>query len=263
VSVLVDAGGRAMSADRILRISWRRVGGLALRAYLCLFLAGCAGTAPPPTIDEVRAMQTRTLDEDVETLVKATISVLQDLGYTVDMIQTDVGLITASRRTDSEQAAVQAEPEAEKKDGAPTWLVVLSVILVVGIVIMVVAALSDDDEDKDKDKSADQDKEETRSRDSEEHKKKHDGESQDTGTSSPELYVALDEDPEATVYEYRVTVNLDPLQEGPSCQVRVSCEATCYQGGSMVEAGPVHAPAFYKQFFTGLNESLLREAPTK
>lgn len=242
-----------MAANPLARIPWRLVGGIALRCYLCLFLAGCAGTAPRPTLDDVRRMETRVLDADVETLLKAAIGALQDLGYTVEVIQTDVGLITASRRSETEEPAVQLEPADENpeedRDGPPTWAVIVGIVLVVGLVILVVNALSgDDDEDQ---QSCERTR--TRSRDNEAQ--------QESDTSSPEFDLALAGSSGATVYEYRVTVNLDPLQPGSGTRVRVSCEGTTYEGGRMAKAGPVHDPVFYEQFFAGLDESLHRLRP--
>ena len=78
--------------------------GLSLRIYLITFL-GCAAPRPPaPPTAVARAMETRTITADSEKVIKASINVLQDLSYTVDVINVEMGLLTASRTTQGQQA---------------------------------------------------------------------------------------------------------------------------------------------------------------
>ena len=77
---------------------------LTLRLYLISFIAGCAPTKPPATVAEARSMETRTVDAEYNQVLKASLNVLQDLYYSVDVVEADFGLIQASRHTEGKQA---------------------------------------------------------------------------------------------------------------------------------------------------------------
>jgi hypothetical protein len=178
---------------------------------------------------EARSMETRTVGRGFEETLNASVNVLQDQGYTLDTVDADVGLITASRRTESEQGEIFEEAE---DGGAPVWAKVVGVVLVVGLVVMVASAFSDEDDGCgccDCDDDVDY-----------------------------HYYSCDDADDWATVYEYRVTVNFHEENEAYT-RVRVSCQGTRYEGGKMVAAGPVHDPGFFHRFFAGLDNALALE----
>ena len=64
-----------------------------------LFVVSCGSSAPPPTTAVKRAIETRQYDMDFDTLMKGSIGVLQDLGYTIDVLNDNYGLITATKQT--------------------------------------------------------------------------------------------------------------------------------------------------------------------
>ncbi len=78
----------------------------ALVAYLSISIIGC--TAPQPTVKPpttiARAMETRTFSKDMKTVLKAAINALQDMDYTINVLNSDVGLITASRTTEQKKS---------------------------------------------------------------------------------------------------------------------------------------------------------------
>lgn len=83
----------------------RRVVG-ALIAFAVL--AGCEQTIPPEALAlnqvsvEKRAMQTRFFEtEDEARLLSASVAVLQDLGYTLEESETDLGVLLASADRDA------------------------------------------------------------------------------------------------------------------------------------------------------------------
>ena len=59
-----------------------------------------------PSTAVSRTLQTRGFPTDVKTTLKASINALQDLDYTIDVLNSDVGLITASRTTEEKKAEV-------------------------------------------------------------------------------------------------------------------------------------------------------------
>ncbi len=90
-----------------------RVSARALAAGMLvgLLLAACQQTVPPQALRlgheslEKRQLQTRRLDSGNEAmLLSASAAVLQDLGYTLDESETELGLIVASKDRDATEA---------------------------------------------------------------------------------------------------------------------------------------------------------------
>ena len=62
-----------------------------------LVLSGCSVlSSSKPTTTEKRAVETREYDVDTKTLIQVSLATFADLGYTIDVIQPEFGLITAS-----------------------------------------------------------------------------------------------------------------------------------------------------------------------
>ena len=62
----------------------------------------------PPTAVS-RTLQTQNFAADTKRTLKASINALQDLDYTIDVLNSDVGLITASRTTEQKKAEVSSD----------------------------------------------------------------------------------------------------------------------------------------------------------
>ena len=60
-------------------------------------LVGCGSSMSERTVAVKRAIETKEYDVDVKTLMNASVGAFQDLGYTVDVLNGDYGLITASK----------------------------------------------------------------------------------------------------------------------------------------------------------------------
>ena len=89
-----------------------------LVSYLSLSLFACTQPRPekpPSTI--ARSMETRSYSGDLSKVLKASINALQDMNYTIDVLNSDVGLITASRTTEQEHAVLDNEKEADELSG--------------------------------------------------------------------------------------------------------------------------------------------------
>ena len=84
----------------------------ALVAYLSISIIGCTApqkpsVKPPTTI--ARAMETRSFAKDMTTVLKAAINALQDMDYTIDVLNSDIGLITASRTSQQKKSELSVE----------------------------------------------------------------------------------------------------------------------------------------------------------
>lgn len=88
---------------------------LMIKIYISLcflmFFASCAQKIPKEALQlspvslQNRQMQTRRYDTDEKTLLIASAAVLQDLGFTIDESETDLGVIACSKTRDATNAA--------------------------------------------------------------------------------------------------------------------------------------------------------------
>lgn len=209
---------------------------LGLRMYLAFVLSGCASSRPAPSTLEVRSMETRLYEVDGTELRRAVISVLQDLGYTVDTIDSEIGLITASRQATYESGEIIEERGED--DGLPMWAKVALVITGIFIILLIIGAFaSDDDNDDDAYKDG---------RDSVAPHHHH----------APVTFSESIDDGGPDVYQYRLTVNMQPGESEQVTRIRVSAQGAHYRGGKLQRAGPVHDPDFSSRFFAALEESV-------
>ena len=189
---------------------------LLLVSYLSLSLFACTPPRPekpPSTI--ARAMETRSYSGDLSRVLKASINALQDMNYTIDVLNSDVGLITASRTTEQEHAVLDNEKEADELSGFQK----LGVLIFFAVLL---AAISG-------------------------------GESSNNGWNR-----GNDKEKGTVVYRYRVTVNLNELNQTET-QIRVSATGESEQDGSILQTGGVHEPEFFQKFFANVNKALFLE----
>ena len=204
--------------------------GLSLRIYLITFL-GCAAPRPPaPPTAVARAMETRTITADSEKVIKASINVLQDLSYTVDVINVEMGLLTASRTTQGQQAILTQDEDETVAHAMPAWqkacLAAGGVIVVVGLLSILFGG---------------------------------DGNGDDNGDVHISDWGNDDNDPDGPViYRYRVTINLDEVADGGT-NVRVSAQGEKEQDGNVLATGGIHEPEFFQRFFASLDKALFFE----
>lgn len=194
----------------------------ALVAYLSISIIGC--TAPQPTVKPpttiARAMETRTFSKDMKTVLKAAINALQDMDYTINVLNSDVGLITASRTTEQIQAALSADNYEEKSTFEMILLPLVAIVAVAMIFSM--AFGGDDGEDSDG------------------------GGDKDSGPDGPRIY------------RYKVTVNLNDIDTN-NTKVRVSASGEIEQDGKILSTGGIHELEFFQQFFANVNKALFLE----
>ena len=199
----------------------------ALIAYLSISIIGC--TAPQPTVKPpttmARAMETRTFSKDMKTVLKAAINALQDMDYTINVLNSDVGLITASRTTEQIQAALSADNDEEK---STFGMILLPLIAIVAVVMILGMAFGGDDDD---------------------------GDTIDLGLGGGDK----DSGPDGPrIYRYKVTVNLNDIDTN-NTKVRVSASGEIEQDGKILSTGGIHELEFFQQFFANVNKALFLE----
>ena len=195
---------------------------ICLIGSIILGISGCANSPrtekPPASI--ARAMETKAFSGDLRTVLKASINSLQDMDYTILVLNSDVGLITANRTTEYQSTELAGEAiEEGMSDGQKACLAIGGIALVA----VIFASIFDGD---------------------------------DNGDSNPIIFNDNDDGPEGPkIYRYRITINLTELKNNET-NVRVSASGEVEQDGKILSTGGVHEPEFFQKFFAGMNQGL-------
>ena len=211
---------------------------ISLIFYLCTSLIGCAApqqsTVKPPTT-VARAMETRSFTKDMKTVLKASINALQDMDYTIDVLNSDIGLITASRTTEKGQAPLSADNSANNNQLSGLGKL-LPIVFIAGAAIILFNLIFGDDDDGDK----------RRDRDGPTINLDSGGSNSDSGPVGPRIL------------RYKVTINLNDLNADKT-KVRVSASGEIEQDGKILSTGGIHELEFFRQFFANVNKALFLE----
>ena len=244
----------------------RRLISIGLQSSVALFLAGCAGTRPAPTLQETREMETRIVAADYNRTFEVFVETLQDLSFSVDTADPSIGLVVAHRETEMALAEISKDKAPESKEGMPTWAKVALVATGVVVVVAVVAALSDDDDDHACHQVEDCGDQHCQRH----HPRRHDHPSRSDHPSDPKhpddhgtQVVVIDGHHGASrpaIYHYQLTANLKTRDDGGT-SIRVSAQGTKSRGGAVEKAGPIHDPDFFAHIFSHVSESLVMSAP--
>ena len=220
-----------------------------------------------PSTAVSRTLQTQNFSADTKTTLKASINALQDLDYTIDVLNSDVGLITASRTTEQKKAEVSSDgvstgpstqnnkfeeeldaEEAAKQEQAQTCVKIFGIAVVAVFFVVLLNAIfgdKDDDDDDDQKHSSSNSSSGWRSsrRSSHSNHKTVNNYYQDDTPKGPRIY------------RYKVTINIDEA-ESNNTNVRVSASGELEQDGKILESGGIHEPEFFKRFFASMNKSI-------
>jgi len=211
----------------------------ALILYLCTSLIGCSApqqpTVKPPTT-VARAMETRSFSKDMKTVLKASINALQDMDYTIDVLNSDIGLITASRTTEKGQAPLSADNSSNNNQLSGLGKLLPIVFIAGAAIILFNLIFGGDDDDGDK----------RRDRDGPTIHLDSGGSNSDSGPVGPRIL------------RYKVTINLNDLNADKT-KVRVSANGEIEQDGKILSTGGIHEPEFFRQFFANVNKALFLE----
>ena len=211
----------------------------ALILYLCTSLIGCSApqqpTVKPPTT-VARAMETRSFSKDMKTVLKASINALQDMDYTIDVLNSDIGLITASRTTEKGKAPLPVDNSANNNQDSGLGKLLPIVFIAGAAIILFNLIFGDDDDDGDK----------RRDRDGPTIHLDSGGSNSDSGPVGPRIL------------RYKVTINLNDLNADKT-KVRVSASGEIEQDGKILSTGGIHELEFFRQFFANVNKALFLE----
>ena len=206
----------------------------ALVVYLSISIIGCTApqkpsVRPPTTLS--RAMETRSFAKDMTIVLKAAINALQDMDYTIDVLNSDVGLITASRTSQQQKSELSieendAEGFSEFEKACLTAFGIVSLLIIMDMIFG-----GDDDSGNNSNDS------------SPIHIGGGDGKENPTGPQ---------------IFRYKVTINLNEL-DADNTKIRVSASGEIEQDGKILSTGGIHELEFFQQFFANVNKALFLE----
>ena len=206
----------------------------ALVAYLSISIIGCTApqkpsVKPPTTI--ARAMETRSFAKDMTTVLKAAINALQDMDYTIDVLNSDIGLITASRTSQQQKSELSIE-ENDAEGFSEFEKACLAAFGIFSLLIIMDMIFGGDDDSGNKSNDS-----------SPIHIGGGDGKEGPTGPR---------------IFRYKVTVNLNDLDDN-NTKIRVSASGEIEQDGKILSTGGIHELEFFRQFFANINKALFLE----
>jgi hypothetical protein len=171
-------------------------------------------------------METRSFSGDLKTILKASINSLQDMDYTIEVLNSDVGLITASRTTENKKARLASEGPQEGMTDSEKACLAIGAVAIIAVIATIIFEGDEDDNNG---------------------RGRRGGNSIYTGGGS-------DDGPDGPmIYRYKVTINLTELDSSET-NVRVSASGEVEQDGKILSTGGVHEPEFFQKFFAGMNQ---------
>ena len=206
----------------------------ALVAYLSISIIGCTApqkpsVRPPTTVS--RAMETRSFAKDMTIVLKAAINALQDMDYTIDVLNSDVGLITASRTSQQQKSELSIE-ENDAEGFSEFEKACLAAFGIFSLLIIMDMIFGGDDDSGNKSNDS-----------SPIHIGGGDGKEGPTGPR---------------IFRYKVTVNLNDLDDN-NTKIRVSASGEIEQDGKILSTGGIPELEFFQQFFANVNKALFLE----
>ena len=206
----------------------------ALVVYLSISIIGCtapqkSSVRPPTTVS--RAMETRSFKKDMTIVLKAAINALQDMDYTIDVLNSDVGLITASRTSQQQKSELSIE-ENDAEGFSEFEKACLTAFGIVSLLIIMDMIFGGDDDSGNKSNDS-----------SPIHIGGGDGKENPTGPQ---------------IFRYKVTINLNEL-DADNTKIRVSASGEIEQDGKILSTGGIHELEFFQQFFANVNKALFLE----
>ena len=202
--------------------------------YLSIYFSSCVNTRPQkPSYSTARALETRVYDSNYNALLKKSVNILQDMNYTIDVLNSDIGIISASRTTESKQANLDDERTDDDKASIVEIVVGLVIFsIIVGSFVYMIETIFNGDRDRDEDNKK-------------EKVHRHNNH-----------YYSDDSDYNPTIYRYKITINLNQL-ENKKTEVRVSASGETERNGKIISTGGIHEPQFFQKFFTQFDQQTL------
>lgn len=196
--------------------------------YLCFFLIGCT-SKPPVTIQEAREMETQIIYGDSNEILKASMNVLQDMYYSIDDINQEMGHLIATKSTEGQQAEIRKENDA-KEDSSLLKKILVGIFVVTIIGGLMILFFGENNNNNDND--------------SNHHHHQSNNVIHSNNSSDGNIF-----------YKYKITINASDYGINET-KLRVSALGEKIKGDNVIRTGPIHDTEFYNRFFSELNKEL-------
>jgi len=195
--------------------------------YLTIFMIGC-GAKPPVTVEKAREMETQIIYGNSNEVLKASMNVLQDMYYSIDDINSDMGLLIATKNTEEKQAEIRKEQSA--KDDTSLLKKILVGVFVVTIIGGLMLLLGNNNQD-------------------------HSSQNESSHHHSGYVFNNDINKNGEILFEYKITINTSEYGVDET-KLRISAVGQKIRGDEVIKSGPIHDIDFYQKFFKGLNQEL-------
>ena len=221
---------------KIIKIYYPRAASWILVIYLAVMVSGCSfrPTELPP--EEARILQTREIIGSPEEIARATVSVLQEMHYTLLNVNMGLGIITAERNSERYLAPISRETLTESKinDDLQTFCLVAGAAAIIGLFLAWIFDGTEDDQD-DEDWVDD----------------RHQGSRLVHPHPGPVYIDSNDSGPDS--YHYTMTITMEETSQQMT-RVRVTVQGQHFEGADIVKSGPVQSQKFYADFYNRLDQ---------
>ena len=185
--------------------------------YIVLFLIGCS-YKPVLSVQEARRMQSKIINGEPKIILKECLNILQDMYFTIETIDSDMGLLIASKET---QVPI-GEIREENSDDETSLLKKIFFGLFIFSIFTGLLLLFKNDGDSDRDHY---------------HHHHHHHERGDK------------------FYKYKITINATDYDIGTT-NLRISAVGKKFVNGKVVKAGPLQDSYFYHELFMKIENEI-------
>ncbi len=194
--------------------------------YLTFFIISC-GAKPPISVPEAREMESRIVFGESRQILKASMNVLQDMYYSIEEVDSDMGILIATKLSEGKQAEIRQESSAVEK--VPVWkkiLVGVFIVTIVGGILYIISGGSNNNDN-----------------------------SQHSSDSHVPIFSNHHDGNGEIIYRYRVTINASEYGIDET-KLRISAQGEQIKNGEIINAGPIHDAQFYSKFYQFLQNEL-------
>ena len=191
--------------------------------YLVFFIIGCGVNKPPVSASAAREMESRIIYGKSKDILKASMNVLQDMYYTIEEVDSDMGILIASKLSEGKQAEIRKEKSVndDMSLGKKIFYVIFVVVIIGGVLYLI---------------SGDSKKSDENNRKSYHHHHHNNRNSK-------------------TIHRYKVTINASQ-NNFDETKLRITAQGEKIANDEIINAGPIHDTQFYDNFFNMLENEL-------
>jgi hypothetical protein len=195
--------------------------------YLILFIISC-GAKPPISVPEAREMESRIIYGESREILKASMNILQDMYYSIEEVNSDMGILIATKLSEGKQAEIRKESSVVEK--TPIWkkiLVGVFIVTIVGGIMFLISGGNNNNNDN----------------------------SQSSSHHHNPVFTNHYDGNGEIMYRYKVTINVSEYGIDET-KLRISAQGEQMKDGEIINVGPIQDVQFYDKFYKYLKIEL-------